>query len=149
LTSVILAFAPAIAAKVKSIFPPAEEAIDLELFEARARIAELEGQVAELRLALERERHVSHHMRREAHYQMLAAHEHVARHQAQQYNAGLAQMHQAQAMESPYQQSALGLAQMNAQHWPNGALGAQNLLGAWEDVCNCVPARHDLLLPPR
>jgi hypothetical protein len=138
LTSVILAFAPALAAKLK------REPVDLELFEAREEAEHLRLELAEARAAC-----IGAMEERNALREALALERRVAmdwRDRAlgpdrQAQMAQLAQMHQAQQNISPYQQASLG---MQAQ----AMLNAQNAF-AFGDFCNCVPARHDMLLPPR
>jgi hypothetical protein len=153
--SLVLAFAPAIAAKVKSISAPAETVEKIDMVERRlfdkamrtcaklldqrrkleAELAIANERNATLQRNLELERLMADQARREAHYQMHAAAEYAMRHAQQnqlaQYQQGLAG-----------QQSNLAL-QAQAMQMQN----AQNVF-AFGDFCNCVPARHDMLLTP-
>jgi hypothetical protein len=133
----ILAFAPAIAAKVKrnAIIPaPSNEGanlIDRALFDKALRTCaklldqrqELEREVEALRAALDLERRMHDETRRGVqHNNLLAAQAQLAQYQA-------AQQH------DPYQHQAVNMQQ------------AQNAFRpSFGDFCNCVPARHDLLL---
>jgi hypothetical protein len=150
LASLILALAPAIAAKVKS--KP-----DLALIEWREALIEWReaakhwkaafdqaaAELAEARAELAVSRAAYDRLQREAQYRMHAAPLNAA-YAALGQNAMLAQQGQAMAQQGQSQQAAFygqGLAQMN-----QGLLGAQNLdAGHWHD-CNCVPARHDMFL---
>jgi hypothetical protein len=143
----ILAFAPALAAKVKRKAEP----VDLELFETRARNAQLiadlvmvEKRNAELMAELDQVRQTLALERRMAD-QARQAHG-LAYQQAQMaQHQGLAQMAQHQGLAQMAMQAQNFAA--GAQLGQLGAQNAQNAAGAmrsFEELCNCVPARHDM-----
>ena len=137
LTTILLAFAPGIAARIK------RPEINTDVEHTR-RVAELEGQIAKIAEDRDmwRDRALMAEAPRPAGPDFRPTE--VARAQELQWMAQ-AQQNAMQNAQLAYQQG-LGTIGQLAQH--QGLLGAQALQmpGEW---CNCVPARHDMFLPRR
>ena len=114
-----------------------------ELAKAKARIAELEDAIATANVQARRDQELIDIWRERAYIN--------ARPSLAQYNQQQAagQMQAQQALMAQYnQQPAQNFYNQGAQQYHNQLLGAQTLIDA-ELFCNCVPARHDMLLRGR
>jgi hypothetical protein len=146
--TILLALAPgAIAARLKPAKTLNELVLERRIADLEARNSSLEAELTAVRRVAEdwRDRFMNGGQQHAA-AQLNQAAAQLAQYQAQaqaaQLNQAAAQhaAYQAQAQASPYQQglgNLLGMQQM------------QNAVGAFEGFCNCVPARHDLLLGGR
>jgi hypothetical protein len=148
--SSILAFAIAgVAAKVKSVqvARPSDDPVPhavmkqmaRELREARARVAELEGDVARANVQYRRDQELIDLWRERALFAEAAPRGALQQAALQQAQAqAQTQLAQSQGLQN-YQ------AAQNAMVYGNSLLGTQSLVDA-ELWCNCVPARHDMFL---
>lgn len=139
-----------------------DEKLARELVEAKARIGELEGRVAELTADVERANVQARRDQDAIDY--WRAHALAPMHQAAQlppdaYQSPYSQHQAAAALAQQAQAQMAQFALANAPQFYAQGLGqtAQGLLGTQHQInpnglmdwCNCVPARHDMLLPRR
>lgn len=145
-TTLLLALLPAVV-QPRREKTKREVELEIDLADARRDLAEAEARIGWLEAELERQNHATYDALAERHSAWRRLHEAnamagLAITPAQQ--AGLAQQQYYAQMQSQAAQQQLAMQNAMA-HGQGAMLGAQSLANS-DLRCNCVPARHDLLL---